>query len=62
MVRSAIPGGVLTADQWLALDRLADVADGTIGLTRIAPTVRSEGPMFSARLRAEKDRKAATQT
>ena len=39
-----------------------DVADGTIGLNRIAPTVRSEGPMFSARLRAEKDRKAASQT
>jgi hypothetical protein len=39
-----------------------DVADGTIGLNRIAPTVRSEGPMFSARLRLEKDRKAAGQT
>jgi hypothetical protein len=35
-----------------------DVEDGTIGLNRIAPTVRSEGPMFSARLRAEKDREA----
>ena len=39
-----------------------DVADGTIGLNRIAPTVRSEGPMFSARLRVEKDRQAAGQT
>ena len=33
MVRSAVPGGVLTAEQWLALDRLADVADGTMRLT-----------------------------
>ena len=33
MVRSAVPGGVLSADQWLALDRLADVADGTMRLT-----------------------------
>jgi hypothetical protein len=36
-----------------------DVEDGSIGLTRIAPIIRSEGPMFSARLRAEQDRKAA---
>ena len=34
-----------------------DVPDGTIGLTRIAPTVRSEGPMFSARMRVEEDRR-----
>ncbi len=33
MVRSAVPGGVITADQWLALDRLADIADGTMRLT-----------------------------
>ena len=36
-----------------------DVDDDTIGLTRIGPSVRSEGPMFSARLRAEKDRETA---
>jgi Domain of unknown function (DUF4188) len=36
-----------------------DVSDETIGLNRIAPTVRSEGPMFSARLRLEKDRETA---
>jgi hypothetical protein len=36
-----------------------DVDDGVIGLNRIAPMVRSEGPMFSARLRAEKDRETA---
>jgi sulfite reductase (ferredoxin) len=34
MLRVAIPGGRLTADQWLALDTLADeVADGSIRLT-----------------------------
>ena len=33
MVRSAVPGGVITAEQWLALDRLADIADGTMRLT-----------------------------
>ncbi|GBE21927.1 MAG TPA: NADPH-dependent assimilatory sulfite reductase hemoprotein subunit [Actinobacteria bacterium] len=34
MVRAAIPGGVLTADQYLALDRLADqVGNGTLRLT-----------------------------
>lgn len=34
MVRAAIPGGVLTADQYLALDRLADQAgNGTLRLT-----------------------------
>ena len=36
-----------------------DVSDETIGLNRIAPMVRSEGPMFSARLRLEKDRETA---
>jgi hypothetical protein len=35
-----------------------DVDDDTIGLTRIGPSVRSEGPKFSARLRAEKAREA----
>lgn len=34
MARASIPGGVLTADQWLAMDRLADeVADGSMRLT-----------------------------
>jgi sulfite reductase (ferredoxin) len=34
MIRVAIPGGRLTTDQWLAIDRLSsDVADGTIRLT-----------------------------
>ncbi len=33
MVRSAVPGGVITLPQWLALDRLSELADGTIRLT-----------------------------
>ena len=33
MVRSAVPGGVITLQQWLALDRLSELADGTIRLT-----------------------------
>jgi sulfite reductase (ferredoxin) len=33
MVRTSVPGGKLTAEQWLALDRLADLADGTMRLT-----------------------------
>jgi hypothetical protein len=33
-----------------------DVPDGQVGLNSFAPMVRSEGPMLSARLRAEKDR------
>jgi sulfite reductase (ferredoxin) len=34
MIRVAIPGGRVSPDQWLALDRIADdVADGTIRLT-----------------------------
>ena len=34
MVRAAIPGGVLTADQYLVMDSLADkVADGTLRIT-----------------------------
>ena len=33
MVRASVPGGKLTADQWLALDRVADLADGTMRLT-----------------------------
>jgi sulfite reductase (ferredoxin) len=33
MVRAAVPGGELTAEQWQALDRLADLADGTMRLT-----------------------------
>jgi sulfite reductase (ferredoxin) len=33
MVRTSVPGGVLTPEQWLALDRLAELADGTMRLT-----------------------------
>ena len=33
MVRASVPGGKLTAEQWLALDRVADLADGTMRLT-----------------------------
>ncbi len=34
MIRVRVPGGVITPEQWLALDRLADeVANGTIRLT-----------------------------
>jgi len=33
-----------------------DVPEGTVGLNQFAQTVRSEGPMLSARLRLEKDR------
>jgi sulfite reductase (ferredoxin) len=33
MVRTAVPGGELTVEQWLALDRLAELADGTMRLT-----------------------------
>src|SRR5580765_6822359 len=34
MVRAAVPGGVLTADQYLVMDRLPDeVADGTMRIT-----------------------------
>ena len=34
MVRASVPGGALSASQWLAMDRLADaVADGTLRLT-----------------------------
>ena len=33
MVRASVPGGRLTAEQWLALDRVADLADGTMRLT-----------------------------
>src|SRR5688572_25801152 len=34
MVRASIPGGVLTAQQYLVMDRLADeVADGTLRIT-----------------------------
>ena len=36
-----------------------DVAD-PLGLTAFAPAARPEGPMFSARARAEADRTAAT--
>jgi hypothetical protein len=36
-----------------------DVADGTLGLNRFAPMVRSDGPMLSARLRLEQDRRSA---
>jgi sulfite reductase (ferredoxin) len=34
MVRTKVPGGALTADQWLALDRLADeLGNGTLRIT-----------------------------
>ena len=33
MVRASVPGGRLTAEQWLALDKVADLADGTMRLT-----------------------------
>ena len=33
MVRAAVPGGRITAEQWLALDRLAELAGGTLRLT-----------------------------
>jgi sulfite reductase (ferredoxin) len=33
MVRASVPGGKLSAEQWLALDRLAELADGTMRLT-----------------------------
>ncbi len=33
MVRASVPGGRITADQWLALDRLAAYADGSMRLT-----------------------------
>ncbi len=33
MVRASVPGGKLTGEQWLALDRLAELADGTMRLT-----------------------------
>lgn len=33
MVRTGLPGGELSGEQWLALDRLSDLADGTMRLT-----------------------------
>jgi sulfite reductase (ferredoxin) len=33
MVRTSVPGGRITAQQWLAQDRLADLADGSMRLT-----------------------------
>jgi sulfite reductase (ferredoxin) len=33
MVRVGIPGGLLTSDQYLALDRLADIGDGSLRIT-----------------------------
>ena len=33
MVRVGVPGGVLTADQYLTLDRLADIGDGSLRIT-----------------------------
>jgi sulfite reductase (ferredoxin) len=33
MVRTSVPGGRITAEQWLVQDRLADLADGTMRLT-----------------------------
>ena len=33
MVRASVPGGVITSDQWLALDRVASLADNKLRLT-----------------------------
>ena len=33
MVRASVPGGVITAEQWLALDRVASLADHKLRLT-----------------------------
>lgn len=33
MVRVGVPGGVLTRDQYLAMDRLADIGDGSLRIT-----------------------------
>ncbi len=33
MVRVGVPGGLLTPDQYLTLDRLADIGDGTLRIT-----------------------------
>ncbi len=33
MVRVGVPGGLLTTNQYLALDRLADIGDGTLRIT-----------------------------
>ncbi len=33
MVRTAVPGGVITPAQWLALDQVSELADGTMRLT-----------------------------
>ena len=33
MVRVGVPGGVLTPEQYLALDRLADIGDGSLRIT-----------------------------
>src|SRR5947209_8426761 len=33
MVRVGVPGGVLTADHYLTLDRLADIGDGSLRIT-----------------------------
>lgn len=33
MVRTAVPGGIITPTQWLALDQVSEIADGTMRLT-----------------------------
>lgn len=33
MVRAAVPGGVISPEQWAALDKVADLADGSLRLT-----------------------------
>jgi sulfite reductase (ferredoxin) len=33
MVRASVPGGIITVDQWLALDRVAGLADNKLRLT-----------------------------
>lgn len=33
MVRAAVAGGIITPDQWLALDQVSEITDGTLRLT-----------------------------
>ena len=33
MVRASVPGGIINAEQWLALDRVASLANGKLRLT-----------------------------
>ena len=40
MVRASVPGGVISAEGWAALDALADIGDGTLRLTCLLYTSR----------------------